>query len=241
MPKTKTAYILFGRAPILGFGKSRLAKTLGKKLTLSLYRLCLQFQLENMQSIGSENSIFFLDLDLPANEKTSLRDFKYLLKNLGLPFFKLRKQEGINLGKRMEHSIFTALKKSDYAVLQGIDVPCLLPNDYKIIKENQPQTVFVPAYDGGWMSMGIHKDYAFSGMFDNIPWSHPKTFWYTIKNFKEKNNAVVTLDPRPDLDSVRDLLLCGRWLWQAPYDLSLAKERVRKAIKLFDKESPLIK
>ena len=219
-----TALILFGRVPEYGTGKTRLSAQIGKMAAFKLYELCLQMQIQNIQLAENNLQLYFDFTTDAADSEPDCRELqnKYF-NDLNVKF---RQQKGATLGERMRNSYATAFKKHEVVILQGVDLPCLLPEDLVSLIANCPS--IVPAIDGGWMALSLHRKQFFPELFDNIPWSNPKTLHYTLQNLAEQNIYPARLERRPDLDTVDDLFHCGRWLFK--HAGKLGQERISRGV-----------
>jgi rSAM/selenodomain-associated transferase 1 len=154
---TRDALIIFGRQPVPGKVKTRLAREIGPKEACQVYRKLLELTLRVAQKSKGEKYLY-----LPPDD---------LADDINWPCH-IRNQKGSDLGSRMEQA-FKQLFAEGFqkVVLIGSDCPYI--NDSTIGWAfsclTYFDTVFGPAADGGYYLVGQREKCR--KIFSNIPWS----------------------------------------------------------------------
>lgn len=190
-PTSKSALIIFTRNPELGKCKTRLAKTIGNEAALEIYKHLLKHTAEIAKKVSADRYVFYSEII----QKEDIWDPE---------FFKKKRQEGTDLGERMENA-FSELFQLGYekVLIIGSD---LLDLNAEIISEGfqklgQHDYVLGPAEDGGYYLFGMKQ-------------LHPKIFrnkaWGTetvCKNTHEdlQNENVHLLKTLNDIDTFEDI------------------------------------
>jgi uncharacterized protein len=159
---SETCVVVFAKAPIAGFAKTRLIPALGAQGAANLALGLLQLALQNA-----------MDSHPKSVELCVTPDPNYPV------FIKLAQQHAIdvtqqaqgNLGERMHHAFLRVLNNYPTAILMGTDAPgltaCLIEQAQSALLTHD--AVFVPALDGGYALVGLCRPCP--ELFDNIPWS----------------------------------------------------------------------
>lgn len=161
--QTNSAVILvFGREPRPGRVKTRLIPALGKRQATALYRQMLERTLRVAATADVGQRQLWLDAGdaaLPAYPPAQA---------LG---FTVHRQQGHDIGERMQHALHGALQGADRAVLIGSDCPEYGKGylDAAISALADHDAVVGPAVDGGYVLIGLRR--TASGLFGEIPWS----------------------------------------------------------------------
>lgn len=188
------ALIIFIKNPILGKVKTRLAKTIGDKGALKIYRHLLQHTREVVANLDICDKFVFYDQFVPTRDEW---DGNYFEKRL---------QAAGGLGTKMENA-FKQLDQEGYAqkILVSPDCPKLRP----IIIEKafrsleSKDLVLGPTEDGGYYMLGMKKMYSF--IFRNKEWSTSEVYKNTLQEI-ERSNLSHFVSPRLlDVDWEEDL------------------------------------
>ena len=188
-----TLILVFAKTPVLGTVKTRLAKSLGSEKTLWVYKALLK-QTDNVLQKAWSDVVVFYTGDSPSAFETCFQNFQK------------RKQEGKDLGERME-SAFNWGFSQGYAkiVLIGTDLwnlhLGLLEGAFSAM--DATEVVFGPAKDGGYYLLGLKEPHP--ELFKNKIWSGPKVLKDSILDLKTKSIAL--LEEKSDIDLYKDLVL----------------------------------
>ena len=192
-PTSKKAIIIFTRNPELGKCKTRLAKTVGDKAALEIYKFLLKHTAIATESIGADKYVFY-------SEKIKKDDFwndSDFIKKI---------QKGDDLGARMKHA-FLELFELGYQkiIIIGSD---LLDLNAEHINEAfdkliEHDVVLGPSKDGGYYLLGLSK--FIEHIFQKKPWSEPHLLEVTVKELVQKKVSLTLLEPLNDIDTFEDL------------------------------------
>jgi len=189
--KSKNALIIFTRNPELGKCKTRLAKTIGDKAAVDIYKYLLKHTVTISQDINVDKFVFYSE-DI---KKKDLWNNAVFIKKL---------QQGIDLGERMEHA-FKQLFQSHYekVVIIGSDLLDLKPTDIETAFQllNNNDFVIGPAKDGGYYLLGMKR--LQSKLFKNKKWGTSTVLNDTLKDIQ--NSTFVLLKELNDIDTFEDL------------------------------------
>ncbi|GBF50674.1 transferase 1, rSAM/selenodomain-associated [Leptospira ryugenii] len=184
--------IVFAKKPILGTVKTRLAKTLGEEVTLSIYRQLLQITFGLMQSIR-QKSILYWEGEIPEDSLGLGTEFPYAVQIQG------------DLGQKMESAFQNELKKARSVCIIGTDCPEItneiIDNAFRSL--NQYDVVIGPAKDGGYYLLGMKEMVPI--LFIDVPWSTNLVFSITMERLNSQNKSVYVLPMLSDLDEESDL------------------------------------
>ncbi len=189
MPAMKPrALLVFGREPVAGRVKTRLAADIGAELACSLYRQWLESTLVMAAEVAAD-----LFLYLPAGDNPDNIDQP--------PGLSIRTQQGHDLGRRM-HQAFQNEFDAGYGqvVLIGSDCPYL---GSALVEEafsamTLKEAVFGPAADGGYYLVG-QREHA-RDLFHGIRWSTPQVWSETKEIMKRDLVSFATLPVLEDID-----------------------------------------
>lgn len=188
---SKNALIVFTRNPELGKCKTRLAKVIGDKNALEVYKHLLQHTANVSLNVEASRYVFY-------SETINKNDFwnnNHFYKKL---------QNGNNLGERMQNA-FEELFKLNYekVIIIGSDLldlnKTIIENAFKKL-DNHDFTIG-PAKDGGYYLLGMKKSHP--SVFDIKDWGTKTVYKQTIS--KLIDNSVYVLEILNDIDYVEDL------------------------------------
>lgn len=187
---TKNLLIIFAKNPVLGQCKTRLAKGIGAKNALAVYRILLQHTAQTTRNLKIDKEVFYTDFIDHED-----------LWDPGI--FKKNKQVNGSLGEKMQAAFEAGFKKGyQKIVLIGTDLISLEASDiqgaFKAL-ESDP-VVFGPAQDGGYYLIGLNRTRP--ELFKNIPWSTAEVL---TKSLEQLDNVYQLLQIKNDIDTVEDL------------------------------------
>ena len=193
----KTSIIIFLKAPIKGFVKTRLASKIGETAALKIYRCFVINTLEMLAQTGHTIRAFFY----PVDERETTQEL------LG-HHIQLFSQEGKHLGERMKNAFNETFAEGfDKTILVGTDIPDLNPDiiNNAAIGLNEYPAVIGPSNDGGYYLIGFNSSGFLPDIFNNIPWGTNKVFLKTMNCFAEKSSRIHVLPECRDIDTYEDL------------------------------------
>jgi len=194
VPTSKKALIIFTKNPKLGKCKTRLAKTIGNKAALEIYKHLLQHTSTVTEHIQADKFVFYSE----SIHKNDIWNDTIFRKKI---------QQGNDLGDKMKQA-FNELFQSGYekVVIIGSDLfdleVVLINNAFDAL--NTTQCVLGPAQDGGYYLLGLTKMLPF--IFENKSWSTPRLWAETLSDLKENSVAFTTLETLNDIDTFDDLM-----------------------------------
>jgi rSAM/selenodomain-associated transferase 1 len=193
----KTVVAIFVRHPVPGRVKTRLARVLGDEAACELYRAMVADCIANVTVCGLPLFLFHDGQD-----------------EAGLPLEWLAaadavfRQEGDSLGKRMSAAFERSFSAAAMGViLTGSDIPGidaeLLRSALEAIEHHD--TVFSPAFDGGYCLVASKRSCFNSNMFQGIPWSTSRVLAMTTAACTAHGLSYDLLEARQDIDTMEDL------------------------------------
>jgi rSAM/selenodomain-associated transferase 1 len=190
----KTCVVVFGREPVAGEGKSRLAAGVGVEAAARIYAVLLEHTLET--ATGSGARVVLSLAETPSGSWARKLDVAVEI------------QTGNDLGGRMDDAFARRFAEGERrVVVVGSDCPWF--NATHVVKASAKlggaDAVLGPASDGGyWLVAQRPPGLA---MFTRIPWSHPDTLERTRKRISALGGTCFELEELVDIDTVDDLEL----------------------------------
>lgn len=184
--------LIFTRNPVLGQCKTRLARTIGDRAALNIYRFLLKHTARIAHAVDNTDVRVYYSDEIGRNDCWDESRFAK------------RRQKGADLGERMKNAF-------EEGFADGYRNICIIGSDmYDIdtpdIEEafgllSEKDAVIGPAEDGGYYLLGMKKP--IPGIFDRMAWG-------TNTVFRETLNRLVSLDyaelaVRNDIDYYEDL------------------------------------
>jgi rSAM/selenodomain-associated transferase 1 len=190
----KTCLVVFGRQPVPGEVKSRLAAGIGAETAARVYAAILEHTLDVARTSGAR---VVLSLAEVASDSWA--------RNLDVV---VEIQRGSDLGLRMEDAFARRFSEGEGRVVMiGSDCPWLNPTHIAqaSAKLGSADAVLGPATDGGyWLVAQRPPGLA---MFERIPWSSPETLERTRGRISALGGTWSELEELVDIDTVEDLEL----------------------------------
>ncbi len=193
--------IVFAKAPLPGYAKTRLAKKIGDVAAAKLATRMLQAAVEQavLADLGPVQLCCAPDTTHPA--------FGELQQRYGIT---LGLQGEGDLGQRMQRALQAALQQHDYALLTGTDAPGL---DARYLQQaaaalQTRPVVFAPAADGGYALVGVSKAaiLGIPGLFSNIAWSTDVVLQQSRERLATQAILHTELAQLYDIDEPEDLV-----------------------------------
>tara|TARA_R110002072_G_scaffold94299_3_gene208446 strand:+ start:9684 stop:10301 length:618 start_codon:yes stop_codon:yes gene_type:complete len=196
MNKKKVHIIIFAKAPLAGFAKTRLIPALGEQGAARFAKKLFDHTIKHALSadIGS------VELCVTPSLSDNYWNGYSLPKNI-----LLTEQGDGDLGERMARAAERALKGHRSVLLMGTDCPEL---DAQYLRSAAEELLchdacLTPVSDGGYALMGLN---AFdSSLFEGIPWSTDKVCELTFECFRYLDWQVAHLRQLHDIDEADDL------------------------------------
>ncbi len=187
----KNALVIFTRNPELGKCKTRLAKVIGDKSALEIYKYLLQHTANVSKEVDADRFVFYSE----SIQDNDIWDDSFFNKKL---------QYGNDLGERMQNA-FQQLFDSNYknVIIIGSDLldlnSAIINKAFSLI--NEYDAVIGPAKDGGYYLLGLKA--ANPKLFKNKEWGTETVRRDTLNDLK--NSTVFTLDELNDIDTFEDM------------------------------------
>jgi len=185
------ALIIFIKNPEPGKVKTRLARSVGDERALAIYRRLLAHTRRVALGVDAERLLYysrFIDHkdDWAASE------------------FQKHRQQGSDLGVRMEQALTTALLDHSKAVIIGSDCAELHP---ELIEEafrrlDDHDLVVGPATDGGYYLLGLTAPAP--SLFRQMTWSTAEVLAETLQRAARLNYTCFLLPELSDIDTEAD-------------------------------------
>ncbi len=193
---TKSALLVFTRAPVPGQTKTRLIPLLGAEGAAEFHRTVLQSTLAvaNTSDFGAVEIWSVTGNDHPFLTQCGL-DYSCAMKI----------QQGNDLGERMHHATSITLAVNSFVVLIGSDCPAIttyiLDQSYQALS-NGKDAVMGPTSDGGYYLIGLKKTE--HGIFQDIAWGTGEVADRTRQNFNLLGMDYAELEELSDIDTPDD-------------------------------------
>ncbi len=194
--RSNTAVIIFAKAPVAGFVKTRLNPVLSSDRSAQLHKLLVCHVLSQSQGVADADPYLYCAPSCEHPFFASLRERFSIV---------LRKQMGIDLGARMRQAFTEILSSHSQGILVGTDLP-ELSSEILIEAQNslagEADVVFVPTEDGGYGLIGLKQVHHF--LFEHIPWGSRSVMAVTLQRASMHALTVKQLAPMRDLDTPED-------------------------------------
>ena len=200
------AVIVFAKAPLAGYAKTRLIPALGAAGAARLAERML------VQAVRQAVAAGIGPVEVCAAPDATHPAFDGLAAMLALA---LTAQGAGDLGARMHRAFARRLAAAavpavEAALLIGTDAPAL---DAAVLRRARDaleghDAVFVPALDGGYALVGLCRPApaVLTALFDGMAWSTPTVMARTRERIAGLRLRVAELDPVADIDEPADLV-----------------------------------
>jgi len=180
---------MFAKFPEEGKVKTRLAKDIGDKEAVAIYKRLLRILIPE-----HENRSYKYYIAVAPTDK--VRKFKKIY-----PAATMIKQQGDDLGEKITHALQRLLNEHKKVILIGSDCPEVT---HQTIDEaraalDENDVVIGPAADGGYYLIGMKK---YHNLFNEIDWSTEEVLQQTMQKAEDLN--VKLLDEKRDIDTADD-------------------------------------
>lgn len=201
----KQLILIFSKSPELGKVKTRLVPALGEQGALELYKRMLAAVLELCQRIPYETELWV---------QGDVHNEFILEVQQGFPLnpqFKVRKQQGSDLGLSLSHAFGEAFKSHQQVVVIGGDCISLdkdyLNKAFQVLSKHD--LVIGPAEDGGYVLLGLRSSETvlaiYPRLFQGIEWGRSGVCEQTLIIADDLSLSYVILETRWDIDNKEDL------------------------------------
>jgi len=191
----RSKVIVFLKAPRIGYVKTRLARSIGPKSALKVYRALVERQLGELVEDDPVEIHY-----TPDDALGEMREW------LGHGYdFHLQCEGG--LGLRLEYAVSDALGRGAESVICiGGDCPGLnrkLLVQASVALQSNCDIVFGPSEDGGYYLIGLNAPHV--ELFQDIPWSTRTTLETSMKKASHLGLHAQLLETLYDVDEVEEL------------------------------------
>jgi hypothetical protein len=200
----KTHIIIFAKAPLAGFAKTRLIPALGEQGAADLAKRLFDHALAEALAAN----IGTVELCVTPNlEHEFWQSFKASNR------LSLTEQGEGDLGERMARATQRALEKYPSVLLMGTDCPKLNRHYLRDAADELTchDACLTPVSDGGYALMGLRAFHV--SLFEDMPWSTSKVSALTLERFRNLDWLVAHLKPLHDIDEAEDLKYLPRSLF----------------------------
>lgn len=183
--------LIFTRNPELGKVKSRLAQGIGEENALEIYKKLLEHTRDVTAQVDCIRRVGY-SVQVRSNDVWTEGRFEKF------------KQEGSDLGERMENAFKQAFKLGhDKVIIIGSDLYDLRPQHIKKAFEalDQNDAVIGPAHDGGYYLLGMKT--LIPSVFKNKNWGTETVLADTLTSLS--NRRTHKLEPLNDIDYASDI------------------------------------
>jgi uncharacterized protein len=191
--------LIFAKAPVAGFAKTRLNPALGAQGAAQLARTMLLHTVS--KALAAQVGPVELCVDPVPSDP--------IWQTFGLPEGIAWSAQGTgDLGQRMARAAKRCTDAGEPVLLIGTDCPDL---SMRLLQETAldlatHDATIVPTFDGGYCLLGLQRFH--SPLFDNIPWSTDVVAAQTLQRIQELNLQVKVHPPLHDIDEPADI----QWL-----------------------------
>lgn len=205
----ESVILIFAKAPISGYVKTRLIPHIGESAAAETYRFLLYRLVNELTTEKFANTEFWCMPDIGHP------DFTHIQSILNCSLYN---QVGDDLGQRMSHAVDKAFQCYRYVILIGIDCPNLSTDYLKqalfLLKEGS-DAVVGPAEDGGYVLLGLTKTVAC--LFERIPWGTHEVLEMTRSCFQMNGWKWHELPKMWDVDRPEDLAKLEKLLLKSQF------------------------
>lgn len=181
---------VYGKAPVSGRVKTRLAATIGADAACAFYKACAEHVVQAVGGSAWQVHVWTSSAD----------DVDQVAAWLSHPTYA---QVGSTLGDRMAHTM--AAYTPHACVIIGSDTPDIdastIDAAFTALQSND--VVLGPAYDGGYYLIGMQRP--LPALFTDIEWSTSRVLTQTLHAAQSIGATVHMLPVMRDIDTVDDL------------------------------------
>lgn len=191
------AVIVFAKAPVPGYAKTRLVPALGEQGAAALAKRMLE------HAVATACDAALGPVEICATPDASHPVFAALADRYEVS---LNSQGEGNLGWRMDRALSRLLRTHTRVLLMGTDAPAI---DATALREAacalvRRDAVFIPACDGGYVLVGLGRP--LPELFTGIAWSTATVMAATRERAQRLGIRIAELIPVHDIDEPEDLV-----------------------------------
>jgi uncharacterized protein len=190
--------LIFAKAPVPGYAKTRLIPVLGEQGAADLQAELIR------RTVGMAVESRLAPVQLWTCGDTD-QDYFGALRSIVKG--ELYVQSGDDLGARMHHALEQALRVAEFAVLIGTDCPAMggdyLARACAALAEPGTDAVLGPAEDGGYVLIGLRR--CDTRLFENVAWGTADVLAHTRRRLDGLGWPRRELSMQWDLDRPQDL------------------------------------
>lgn len=190
--QSRNLLLIFTRNPELGKVKTRLAKSVGDKTALEIYKFLLQKTQAIASKVKADKAVYY-SVKIRENDIWDAKTFQK------------HQQKGEDLGVRMQHAFQNGFDSGYHKIIIiGSDLYDLSSTeiDEAFYQLNENDVVIGPAKDGGYYLLGIKTMH--SSIFKNKAWGTETVREDTLANLSNKKVKLLAL--KNDIDVYEDIL-----------------------------------
>ena len=190
------ALYVFAKAPIAGRVKTRLAKTVGNQLALTIQQVMLELIVKRLSTSPYE-------VYVSADQHHPF--FDRLTQSYSVGFH--QQCEG-DLGVKMLDALTTGLLNHRKVMIIGGDVPAFdrVKVQAMLSSLDRHEVALTPAEDGGYVAIACRSVHA--EMFDEIKWGQTQVLKQQVASLTRQQLSYQCLDSLWDVDEEEDLKRC---------------------------------
>ncbi len=200
-----TRLLIFAKAPMPGYAKTRLIPALGEQGAAELQQRMTRHVVEEALYSGLGAVTLFCSPD------TNHPSFQQLQREHDLS---LQQQHGADIGERMMHGFEEALGGCERAILMGTDCPQLDAGQFQAVHAalQRSAAVVIPALDGGYVLIALRRTLLdhLPTLFSGMEWGSDQVMETTRSRLESLNLEWEALPPLADIDTREDLVLLPR-------------------------------
>lgn len=216
--KNGNALIVFLKYPEEKKVKTRLAKDIGYRRAMELYRETASFVADSFSGQKNWKTFFFYT---PEERREDILEW---LGGRDAFFFA---QEGESLGQRMSRAFGKCFSLGfGNVVIIGTDCVMITEEDvetaFSLLSGGDFEAVLGPATDGGYYLLGLRGETA--AVFRDMRWSTSRVFEETVRRMEENGLRHAVMRELADIDEEKDINI--RDIMTRDAELALRLERV---------------
>jgi rSAM/selenodomain-associated transferase 1 len=196
--------LIFAKAPVPGFAKTRLARRIGEESAAALAARMLD------HTVATAVAADVGPVQLCCAPDTAHTAFEKAMRNHGVSL--VEQGEG-DLGVRLHRAFCRALPFYRSVIIIGTDAPGLVASHLSqsaAVLQQKP-AVFVPATDGGYALVGLSEPVP--ALFEDMTWSTSSVMAHTRERLLRSGLEWMELAQVHDVDEAEDLIhLPKEWL-----------------------------
>lgn len=206
---------VFARAIVPGKTKTRLVPALGPGGAAEFHRALVADALRKVAGLKGNTAryLFAAGGELPSEIVPGV--------------FLSRRQQGRDLGRRLERAFGELLRQHSRVVVMGTDSPALAPALLRLALEElrASDAALGPCPDGGYYLIGLRR--MARGLFGKVRMGTEFAFRDTLDSLLARGFSCSVLEPCPDIDRPQDLVALKKSLLKNPATRRLMPETWR--------------